>query len=219
MSDEMRPYVVRQGDYLAKLAWLHGFDVDEVWTHPSNAALSALRKDHNILAPGDVIYLPVKRREWLPIQKGQTNRFVAKVPKVDVNVVFQDRDGKPLANEPCELEGLAGTGAETMPDKTDGDGKLELKLPVSVRELVIRFPRINVAFWLRPGEMDPLDETAGIRKRLHHLGYGDERLLRQVDDAALLSEAVEEFQRASGAPDTGSLDDETKVNLAKIHSV
>jgi hypothetical protein len=31
MSGDMQPYVVRQGDYLVKLAWVHGFDAEEVW--------------------------------------------------------------------------------------------------------------------------------------------------------------------------------------------
>lgn len=67
MSERMVPYVVRQGDYLLKLAQRYGFDAEEVWSHPRNEDLRKLRKDHHILAPGDIVYLPVKANEWLPI--------------------------------------------------------------------------------------------------------------------------------------------------------
>ncbi len=52
MSQEMRPYVVRQGDYLVKLAFVHGFDAEEVWNDPKNEEIRGRRADHNILAPG-----------------------------------------------------------------------------------------------------------------------------------------------------------------------
>lgn len=50
----MTPYIVQQGDYLAKLAFVHGFEPDEVWNDPKNADLKKLRPDPNVLAPGDV---------------------------------------------------------------------------------------------------------------------------------------------------------------------
>ncbi|APR81837.1 Hypothetical protein A7982_07186 [Minicystis rosea] len=71
MSNEMKSYVVRPGDYLTKLAWVHGFDVDEVWGHEKNGEISALRKDHNVLAPGDVIFIPRRRRRGSPSAKGR----------------------------------------------------------------------------------------------------------------------------------------------------
>src|ERR1044072_2962292 len=89
MSGEMVPCVVRQGDFLVKLGWIHGFDPEVVWNDPKNEVLKKLRVDHNVLAPGDVIHIPARKQEGLPIAKGTTNTFVAKVPKVVVSVVFK----------------------------------------------------------------------------------------------------------------------------------
>ncbi len=54
----MQPYVIRQGDFLLKLAHKFGFDADSVWSDPSNSALRTLRSDPNILSPGDILYIP-----------------------------------------------------------------------------------------------------------------------------------------------------------------
>ena len=37
----MRPYVIRQGDYMTQLAHRLGFDETEVWNHDKNSALKA----------------------------------------------------------------------------------------------------------------------------------------------------------------------------------
>ncbi len=213
----MRPYVVRQGDYLVKLAWAHGFDVGEVWDHPKNEAIKKLRGDHHVLAPGDIIHIPVRARPALPLRKGQTNRYVAKVPKVPLDVVFHTSDGSKLVNEPCEIQGLGDS--PSLPKATDGEGKLAFALPAHVREITIHFPRLNLSFQLRPGEMDPHDEATGIRKRLHHLGFGGERLITDVEDEDVLREAVERFQQAAGFEPTGELDERTREELMKRHGV
>src|SRR5208337_3002899 len=58
----MVPYVVRQGDYLAQIAFRRGFVADRVWSAPENATLREARKDPNILAPGDILHVPDDER-------------------------------------------------------------------------------------------------------------------------------------------------------------
>jgi hypothetical protein len=50
----VQPYVIRQGDYLALLAYKFGFDADAVWNDPKNADLRKIRSDPNMLWPTDV---------------------------------------------------------------------------------------------------------------------------------------------------------------------
>jgi hypothetical protein len=107
MAAPLRPYVVKQGDYLTKLAHTFGFDAEEVWNDPKNAELKQRRADMDVLAPGDVVYLPEASKEGLPLTPGTSNRYTAKVPKIEVTLAFQDGDA-PLANEPCEVLGLGG---------------------------------------------------------------------------------------------------------------
>jgi len=54
----MQPYIIKQGDYLALLAYTFGFDANIVWNDPTNADLQKLRPDPNILFPGDVLNIP-----------------------------------------------------------------------------------------------------------------------------------------------------------------
>jgi hypothetical protein len=39
----MQPYVIKQGDHLAALAYKFGFDADTAWQDPSNAQLDQTR--------------------------------------------------------------------------------------------------------------------------------------------------------------------------------
>ncbi|MFT3769479.1 MAG: peptidoglycan-binding domain-containing protein [Minicystis sp.] len=222
MGAEMRPYVVRQGDYLTKLAFVHGFDVEEVWNDPKNGEIRGLRKDHNILAPGDVVYLPVKEKEGLPIQKGVTNRYVAKVPKVPVKVRFRSGSER-LANAKFTIEGEATPNTGT----TDGDAQLELSVPAYVSEVCVVFPDLNERYKLLVGHLDPEVERSGVRARLVHLGYMlpsareffgyDVGNYGEDDDAAQVAAAVRAFQRDNNLPITGVVDTDTQAALAAAH--
>jgi hypothetical protein len=48
----LTPYVVRQRDYLTKLAHQLSFDGKEVWEDAKNAELKNTRPNMDILAPG-----------------------------------------------------------------------------------------------------------------------------------------------------------------------
>lgn len=218
---DLIPYVIRQGDYMTKLAHTCGFDVDEVWNDSKNDAIRALRPDKDILAPGDIVYLPKEPKPGLDFTKEATNKFKATVPKVEVTITFMDPDG-PFANEPFEVQGLErpGEGAATGGPKdertTDGDGKATLSVPVTVREVVAFFPKRNTAFAIRVGDMDPEDETTGIKKRLANLGYLPPDLSKDAESEYLPS-AIRSFQKDQGLTITGTLDDATIKALKAAH--
>ena len=52
-------YVVKYGDWLAKIAEDHGSTVAAIWSHPGNAAHRAKRGSPDVLYPGDVLQIPV----------------------------------------------------------------------------------------------------------------------------------------------------------------
>ncbi len=208
----MTPYVVKQGDYLAKVAHAHGVDPDAVWNDPKNAELKQQRAP-NMLHPGDILYVPEPKREWQPLHKGTSNVYIAKVPRTKVRVVFHDFD-KPRANEPYKILGMG----EPEEGVTDGDGAVEIQVPVHIREVQVNFPRVQITHPVHVGDMDPIDETTGVRKRLQHLGYyrepspglgGD---AEENETAAILA-----FQQANQLPVTGILDDATKAALLDKH--
>ena len=54
----MRPYVIRQGDYITKLAHQRGFDADAIWNDPKNQSLRERRTERF----GDRLRAVVRRR-------------------------------------------------------------------------------------------------------------------------------------------------------------
>jgi type VI secretion system VgrG family protein len=219
--DDLRPHVVRQGDYLMRLAWIGGFDADEVWKHEKNKELAELRKDHNILAPGDVLQLPAKKKNGLAIEKGAENKYKAKVPRVKIAMAFREHDGHPWADEPCLLYGADGCSDIDKPGEQtlNKEGILALELPVYVREIqVVFYNKNHLEFNVRVGAMDPIDVESGAQRRLGHLGFG--AFDRSEPDLALSEDPrpIVYFQYAHNLKPTGVLDKETKDALLEKHS-
>jgi shikimate kinase len=69
---------------------------------------------------------------------------------------------------------------------------------------------------VRIGDLDPLEETSGVRMRLEHLRY-----LTLLDDRDVesweLARAIVAFQLDAGIEPTGSLDDATRSALRAAH--
>ena len=219
MKGDYRPYVVRQGDHLAKLAHTHGFDAEEVWGHEQNTDLRQLLRTPDVLAPGDILHVPVKPKEGLAFAAGTSNRYRAAVPKIKVSLTFKDEE-RVFSNEPFEVHGLGseGTHGQTSEGKTDANGRLNLELPVTAREVSIVFPNQNVAYDVRIGDMDPAAELSGIKKRLENLGYLPRDCDLGTEDAYLVA-ALSAFQKKHGLEGTGAVDDATKRALEEEHGL
>jgi hypothetical protein len=227
----MRPYVVKQGDYLTKLAHDLKFDADEVWAHEKNAALKELRTNPQILAPGDVLYVPKDPKPVLkPISKGTTNPYKATVPRVKVELRMCDENRKALAGATCWVHGLGG---EPRKLEAGGSGEITVEVPVHVKrfEVVVETPR--VVFEVEVGGMDPIDVNSGLASRLSQLGYlaaddhfvaaarelglGDDELSDE-DQEAWVAEGLVAFQLAKNdGQATGQLDAETRSAIEDEH--
>lgn len=212
----MKPYVIRQGDYLTKLAHLSGFDADSVWSDPKNAELRSSRPDPSMLRPGDVLFVPDEPKRPLRLNPKENNVFVARVPTVKVSVVVCS-DDEPIRDEPYVVLGIG----DESPKKTDGEGRVEVEVPVHVREVLVRFVDRKTEMRIAIGDLDPPDTPTGVRMRLASLGYhadkveGADRSIAHDDDA--LQGAVVAFQRANGLEATGEVDDATRAALVEAH--
>jgi hypothetical protein len=206
------PYVVRAGDYLTAVAHARGLTPGDIWDHPANADLRKKRPNPEILAPGDILFIPVVEREWLPVSAGSTNTYVVTIPLVEIHVVLHGSDGKPLAGKSLVLEPDPGVKSPT----TDGTGLLKVKIPVTVRRVTVTVPDANLKFQIRVGELDPHDTSSGILSRLRQLGYaGSEGHLARSGRPYLagvdlsenaLRRAVSAYQNDQGQDVTGTLD-------------
>jgi hypothetical protein len=101
----VQPYVICKGDYLLKVAFEKRFDADAAWASAKNADLQTQRKDPNILAPGDVLFIPDAQDGPEPksIEAGSTSTFVSPAPPTLVTVKFSDSG---LASQPCTIAEL-----------------------------------------------------------------------------------------------------------------
>lgn len=210
------PYVVRQGDYLAKLAARMGFDAEKVWNDPKNKALHDTR-DPDILSPGDVLFVPDTPPPGAPLQLQAQNAFVAEIPTVAVTLALRE-EGEALANEPYVVEGLG----EPLTGNTGADGSVTLHVPVDVKGVRIVLPGRKLAYPVLIGHLDPVETASGVRGRLANLGFYD--VDRPADmpvddgyDAARLRAATLTFQLANGLELTGAVDAETRAKLVAAH--
>jgi len=162
----MKPYVIKQGDYLTKLAHLLGFDAETVWNDPKNAELKEQRSDPAMLQAGDILVVPDEPKKRLPLEHEAENSYVASVPTISVSVVVAD-DDEPVADEPYVVEGLGDDEERT----TDSEGVVTFEAPVHVREVTVRFTQRVLSFRIGVGEIDPIDTDSGGRMRLTQLGY------------------------------------------------
>jgi hypothetical protein len=161
--------VIKQGDYLAKLAYQFGFDAETVWMDDKNSDLRTLRSNPNILFPSDVLYIPDPPAQppagkSLPV--GQTSNFTSDAPTIQVVVQFKGTDSSTFASQPFavnELPDLTGL-------QTNGDGLATIDVPVTLSSITLTFSTLGTSQSILIADMDPINTLSGIFKRLQHLG-------------------------------------------------
>jgi hypothetical protein len=195
----VRPYVIRQGDHLAAIAYKFGFDADTVWNDPSNADLRKLRPDPNILWPTDVLYIPDPPAGGPPttaLTPGSTNVFVSTPATVTLTVAFMGDDPSTYASKAYtvqELDQLTGLA-------TDGNGVATFPIPVNLKTATVSFSDSGDSYVLSIGAMDPIDTLSGIFSRLQNLGYIDDSAALDSSDLSGLRAGLRAFKasQASG---------------------
>jgi hypothetical protein len=214
----MRPYVIRQGDYITKLGHTMGFDALSVWNDPKNAGLRDRRPDPDMLHPGDLLWVPdAPDHRKLSVKAGASNRYAAHIPKKPIDLKIQI-GGEALPKEPYMILGL---GPEPVEGETDERGHLVTKVDVSVREIEVILTRKERTLRLRIGDLDPVDTLAGLRKRLLHLGYYQPTKVgienQDATDGDALVSALKAFQAHEKLTVTGKLDEDTRKALQGAH--
>jgi hypothetical protein len=224
----VQPYVIRQSDYLLKIAHKFNFDPDTVWNDPKNDALRKARPNPNILFAGDLLYIPDQLNSDPPSHEliaGSTNTFVATdPPTVSVAVKFVSEDDPSAyaskAYTVKELDLLTGLA-------TDDEGMASFDAPLTLESATIVFTDTGESFLLRVGWINPIDTNSGVLQRLGHLGFLEDIGLRRtyvVDDDgpeepddATLALGLMAFQASQNLPTSGVLDDATADALTKAH--
>lgn len=215
----MTEHVVKQGEYLSKIAKDHGFaDYLTIWNHPQNTDLKKKRQNPNVLFPGDKLFIPPRetKEESRPTEK--KHRFQIKKNKLMLRLTLEDAFLRPIANAKCELT----VEGETFKLVTNGQGKLEQEIPADAEKaaLIIKDAVTPINDQLIPiqiGHLDPVEEISGQKARLNNLGYFSGPL--DKEDADLFQSAVEEFQCDHMGPSAvdGKCGPKTQAKLKQVH--
>jgi hypothetical protein len=210
-------HTVEQGEYLAAIAKNYGFaSYTTIWNHDNNADLRELRKNPNVLLPGDKVFIPDKGSKHAEIQTGQLTRFTVRQDKMLLRLVLDELFGVPLANAKCKVN-IDGKPQDLT---TDDNATVEFEVSPSAQsiELIVKeegSQQLGVAIPLKLGHLDPVDEQTGQIARLNNLGYFAGPL-DPVDDKLLLS-AIEEFQCDQGLQVDGKCGPKTQAKLLEVH--
>lgn len=215
-AEEFKHAVV-QGECTSKLADRYGFFPDTVWNWPANAALKALRRDKNILSPGDQLVIPARRRKSISVDAGAlyTLRRLG-VPEL-LRIRFL-RHGRPRKRVEYLVSFVAIDG-QIIADKagvTDRNGMFVESVPpmITRADITLFSAHGEELHQFHIGHLDPIDMPDGVRKRLRNLGYACGPDSAEHDDA--LRKAVREFQTDRGLEVSGDIDDASRDKLRAI---
>jgi len=175
LSPAGRRVLVAAGDTALRIAARHGFRrLSSVWLHPENAALRALRRSPDVLAPGDELFVPELEPRLEGADTTKRHVYLAPQPRERLRARFEWSDRTPMAGRAftLELEGAPLAGA------TDGAGFVDVAIPLGMRTASLSFDDDPELVWsLRVGELDPVDEPtldaglSGAIARLQNLAH------------------------------------------------
>lgn len=168
-------HAVKQGEHVSGIAAVYGFSsYRSIWNHPENENLKKLRKNPNVLYPGDSLYIPDRETREEAKQTEQRHTFKKTAGEVVLRVKVLDLQNR-AQSEPGSINSH-GVHRD-LSDK--GDGVLQGEIPANLKSAFLFFPwsgkekepspdlRIPISI----GALDPITERSGQRQRLNNLGY------------------------------------------------
>jgi len=210
---EYEAHKVLKGECVSSIAKQSGLKWETIWNDGKNSQLKELRRDPNVLMPGDLLYIRKKEKKEDPCAPEQRHRFRALNQPAMLRLRVL-RDGQPQANKPYKLE----VGNKTLENVTDADGKLEQPIPndAGTATLTVGAPPDPVDVYnISLGHVPPAREVVGAQHRLFNMGY-----YHGPFDGVLGPEtqtALREFQKKYQLPETGQLDSATGAKLVSEH--
>ena len=227
---------VSQGVSIETLAFEHGLLWTTLADHPENAHLSENGRSPHVLEPGDRVFIPELAPKWVDAATDASHRFRVKGIPSHFRMKFF-LDGQPRANAECTV--LVDELEEEH--ATDGDGLLDITIPVKTQRIEVRFdpvpqdePPVDTSFDDDPAPEEPEDEApdvkdvyvfdlrhldptsshVGAQARLRAMGYDVGALDGELGPRTV--DALLSYQEDSGLEPTGELDEATLAELQKL---
>lgn len=188
-------YTVQQGDYVSKIAAERGLsDFKKIWDHAQNQQLKQSRQSPNILAPGDILFIPDKEIRTEARSTDSLHPFVLSGNPLKVRIILKDMADKPVAGKTCELK-VAGS-PDVQPLNTDSQGMVEREIQPNAGTGKLKLKDegrpIDLDTDILIGHLDPIDKITGWKGRLNNLGYDAGEV--NAEETLQLKSAIEEFQ-------------------------
>ena len=123
---------VKQGEHMSGIARHYGFsDYKKLWDHANNAKLKTLRKNPNILLPGDEVFVPDREvgRSSAPPQEAQLKSRT--IPCCESCSTGFTTSPTPIRNAFSEIQ------TNRVDKVSDGAGKIEHGYPTTVGSSVV----------------------------------------------------------------------------------
>jgi hypothetical protein len=205
-----RLHTVGDGEHLSGIAERYDFEnFETIWNRDENEPLRDARAMPDVLLPGDTVFVPDKKTKQFARPTGAMHRFQVKLHAIKLTVYLQDLGSDPVSGQDCSLS----VGGVTQTATSDGDGKIEVKIPRAVGSGVLTIGDRSIDFDV--GLLDPIDSERGWKQRLVNLGYVS--VAPEDMDARFERCAIEELQYDYELPQTGVLDDATRDALLAAH--
>ncbi|MFH1216405.1 MAG: peptidoglycan-binding domain-containing protein [Pseudomonadota bacterium] len=200
----MPKHIIKQGQCLESIAFMHDLFWETIWNDPRNDGLKQKRKNPNVLMPGDEVFIPEKQEKQISCETENTHRFLRKGVPSKIHIVVK-KEGEPLADEPYKLN----IDGKWFSGTTNDQGEINHPIPPNSKKgsLIVGKDDDTLEYELELGGVDPIDEISGIQARLINLGF----LCCENDGNMTLEteKALKKFQTQAGLELTGKPDQET----------
>jgi len=205
-------HVVREGECISLLAAKHGLKASDIFDHPDNAELKAVRRNPNVLLPRDRVAV---RQVELKEQGRPTNQkstFQLLREPVFLQIQILDRD-QPVAGKPFALT----VDGVTIRGTTNPDGTIKVRIsPTATAGFLLVGPPDNLLqMKLKLGALHPVETNTGVQQRLQNLGFDCGPIDGIVGPRT--RGRIRDFQGKSGLTIDGKLDPATRELLRQKH--
>lgn len=203
-------HVIKQGESVISLSEKHGLFAETIWNHPENAELKEFRQNMNILMPGDILFIPDKQPKEVSRETNVVHKFKRKgIPALFRLQIFDIEEPRANQQYTFEVDGKMYEG------QTDSRGVLEHTIPAGSKKGNIIIGPDEYSIEVNFGYLDPINEIAGVQKRLSNMGYDCGELTNELDEKT--QSQLKLFQKRFGLEETGEADMKTLEKLEEIH--
>jgi hypothetical protein len=211
MPDKL--YIVKEGDWMGKIASQHNIaDPETIYNHPPNQALKEKRDKHDLLEPGDEVWVPIVEELEVDTKGkhgGPVNITATLSEPEDLSIILKNENDELLTNKDYKVT-FSGQNDE-ITGNTGSSGKIEAELPQGTQQVYVELEgELMMSFFL--GHLDPPDTITGATQRLRNLNYfkHDDYPDEITPD---LYDAIRKFQYDNEINISGQIDSETTGKL------